>query len=320
MGDFNSILFEYEKVGGSGPNKRAMHDFASCLESCNLMEIQSKGPFLTWQRASWLAHPDFKEQVIKLWLPHRDCGQNLLQFQENIREWNHLVFGNIFNQKRKILSRLEGLDRKLLEGPNQFLSNLRDSFPHLDPQVLSPLSYTPTINEVKAALFEIGNFKSPGPDGIHAILYKSHWEVMHPSIMKLILQPLSNYVLQPIPPDLVNLTVAGATLNGHWNLQILNTILPQDIIQRLFAIIPPRQYRDDDIPTWSDSCDGQFHLKGIYGKIAAAANNDMDTDLWQFVWKWNGPPRIKCFLWKCLHGKLPTNEERIHRGMAGDSS
>ncbi|KAJ1385345.1 Endonuclease/exonuclease/phosphatase superfamily [Sesbania bispinosa] len=52
MGDFNSILFEFEKVGGPGPNKRAMNAFASCLESCNLMEIQSKGPFLTWHRGN----------------------------------------------------------------------------------------------------------------------------------------------------------------------------------------------------------------------------------------------------------------------------
>ncbi|KAJ1413329.1 Endonuclease/exonuclease/phosphatase superfamily [Sesbania bispinosa] len=267
--------------GGAGPNRRAMNAFASCLESCNLMEIQSEGPFLTWQRgnvrerldrvvctadwrmvfnqasvinlalptfdhcgiwlkldpipnqlrvnkpfkflASWLSHSNFNEQVKQLWLPHRDWGQNLQQFQDNIRNWNHLVFGNIFNQKKTILSRLEGIDGKLLEGPNQFLSNLRvklwndyevilareeeywfhqarvnwlnldenqqwvyeddkirsimlnfiknlltdsqgrtyslldeDSFPNIEPRVLSSLTNLPTIEEVKASLFEIG--------------------------------------------------------------------------------------------------------------------------------------------------------------------
>ncbi|KAJ1390923.1 putative ribonuclease H protein [Sesbania bispinosa] len=109
------------------------------------------------------------------------------------------------------------------------------------------------------------------------------------------LQTLNNYVLHPIPPELVNLTAAGASLNGQWNLQILSPLLPQDILQKLFAIIPPRQNLDEDTPTWADSCDGQFHLKDIYSQIATEVINDIDKDLWQFVWKWNGPPRIKCF-------------------------
>ncbi|KAJ1406880.1 hypothetical protein SESBI_24691, partial [Sesbania bispinosa] len=42
-----------------------------------------------------------------------------------MKDWNQLVFGNIFQQKKTILRRLEGIDRKLLEGPNSFLTNSR---------------------------------------------------------------------------------------------------------------------------------------------------------------------------------------------------
>ncbi|KAJ1380300.1 Endonuclease/exonuclease/phosphatase superfamily [Sesbania bispinosa] len=50
MGDFNSILYDFEKTGGVGVNRRSMNAFADCLECCNLLEVPSKGPFLTWQR------------------------------------------------------------------------------------------------------------------------------------------------------------------------------------------------------------------------------------------------------------------------------
>ncbi|KAJ1404644.1 Reverse transcriptase zinc-binding domain [Sesbania bispinosa] len=487
MGDFNSILYDFEKVGGAGPNRRAMKDFATCLESCNLMEINSKGPFLTWQRgtvkerldrvvctadwrlmfdqatiinlalptsdhcglwlnlapnsshlrihkpfkflASWISHPDFKDQVTKVWLPNRDWSQNLTQFQENLKEWNYSVFGNIFNQKKHILSRLEGIDRKLLEGSNPFLSDLRsklwhdyesiisreeeywfqqarvnwlklgdrnthfyhqtaiikrvrnridaiqdennqwvfeddkirsimlkflkdllschqvrnyplmhaDTFPHIDSQVLSALAITPSIDEVKAALFDIDRIPQVEKHYRESNLWKGickawhHvqkgvlWSIGNGSFIRFWsdrfipgLQPLNNYVLQPIPPELIHLTIAGASLDGQWDLQMLSQFLPQEILQKLFAITPPRQNLDDDSPTWADSCDGQFHLKDTYSQIATGARNEVDTELWHFIWDWNGPPRIKCFLWKCLHGKLPTNEEKVHRGMAGD--
>ncbi|KAJ1426384.1 Endonuclease/exonuclease/phosphatase superfamily [Sesbania bispinosa] len=52
MGVFNTILYEFEKVGGVGVNRRAMKVFANCLENCGLQEFQSTGPFLTWQRGT----------------------------------------------------------------------------------------------------------------------------------------------------------------------------------------------------------------------------------------------------------------------------
>ncbi|KAJ1376280.1 Endonuclease/exonuclease/phosphatase [Sesbania bispinosa] len=52
MGDFNSILYDFEKIVGVGVNRRSMNAFASCLENCSLQELSSKGPFLTWQRGN----------------------------------------------------------------------------------------------------------------------------------------------------------------------------------------------------------------------------------------------------------------------------
>ncbi|KAJ1389335.1 Endonuclease/exonuclease/phosphatase superfamily [Sesbania bispinosa] len=96
MGDFNSILYDFEKVGGARVNRRSMNAFANCLDHCGIwLQLNSSSQhqkphkpfkFLT----CWLSHPEFKEQ-----------------------------------KKKIILKRLEGIDRKLRNNPNPFLSNLR---------------------------------------------------------------------------------------------------------------------------------------------------------------------------------------------------
>ncbi|CAN1262374.1 Putative ribonuclease H protein At1g65750 [Linum perenne] len=43
----------------------------------------------------------------------------------------------------------------------------------------------------------------------------------------------------------------------------------------------------------------------------------MDVVIWNKVWRWEGPQRIRQFLWTVAHNKLLTNEERARRHIAG---
>lgn len=43
-GDFNEILYSYEKVGGTPREERIMLDFRNVLEECQLMDIGYSGP------------------------------------------------------------------------------------------------------------------------------------------------------------------------------------------------------------------------------------------------------------------------------------
>ncbi|KAJ1436229.1 Reverse transcriptase zinc-binding domain [Sesbania bispinosa] len=75
---------------------------------------------------------------------------------------------------------------------------------------------------------------------------------------------------------------------------------------------------ENDTLVWATAADGEFHLKLIYDKIGAEYIPEVDQNLCQHIWQWKGTPKIQCFLWKCLHGKLPTNEERVTRDMTHD--
>lgn len=56
-------------------------------------------------------------------------GDNVLKvsvdrFIVKARQWNNETFGNIFHRKRRVLARLEGIQRKLAYGPADFLIQL----------------------------------------------------------------------------------------------------------------------------------------------------------------------------------------------------
>lgn len=52
-------------------------------------------------------------------------------------------------------------------------------FPPIFHLLLSPpTSYTFPQNEIKAALFDMGPLKSPGPDGFHPIFFQRSWDIL----------------------------------------------------------------------------------------------------------------------------------------------
>ena len=48
-----------------------------------------------------------------------------------------------------------------------------------------------TLEEVKKALYAIGNLKAPGPDGLHAIFYKRFWNMMGDDLVREVLQAVN---------------------------------------------------------------------------------------------------------------------------------
>ncbi|KAJ1403375.1 Reverse transcriptase zinc-binding domain [Sesbania bispinosa] len=118
--------------------------------------------------------------------------------------------------------------------------------------------------------------------------------------------------------------VMGITLDSGWMPSSLawdlsSSGLPSDIIAKIHVVPPPRDSLDNDTPLWAASADGNFQMKSVYAKLAPHHVPDIDLMLCNQVWKWKGTPRIQCFLWKCIHGKLPTKVERSNRGLLQDT-
>ena len=75
--------------------------------------------------AACLNHSDLKNLVENNWNNDLCWHDNISQFTKSATSWNSNVFGQIFFKKRRLMSRLHGIQRSLSQGPNPFLEDLQ---------------------------------------------------------------------------------------------------------------------------------------------------------------------------------------------------
>lgn len=110
-------------------------------------------------------------------------------------------------------------------------------------------------------------------------------------------------------------------MDCEWNWSRFQHLVPANICSEIVAI-KSLNGNDFDFPCWKLSNDGIFSIKSAYAALQVHPQEKTDNDeLFESIWKWTGPPRIKSFLWKLGHGKLMTNEERakMHLSLSDDS-
>ncbi|KAK7258703.1 hypothetical protein RIF29_24285 [Crotalaria pallida] len=86
------------------------------------------------------------------------------------------------------------------------------------------------------------------------------------------------------------------------------------------AIVPPNADSGDDCLAWIADSSGCFSVKSAYSILMKPVTDNPSNpsnlnDNFNLLWKWEGPQRIRSFMWLLCHGRLLTNEERVKRGM-----
>lgn len=112
----------------------------------------------------------------------------------------------------------------------------------------------------------------------------------------------------------VNLEVKVKHFVDHngWKLEELSKVLPQSAIKEI-APIPVLLNSDiEDKIIWSQNANGIFSVRPAYDLHYQGQSTE--NTCWEKIWKINVPPKIKIFLWE-LHGKLLTNDHKMHRKM-----
>ncbi|CAN1779029.1 Putative ribonuclease H protein At1g65750 [Linum perenne] len=79
---------------------------------------------------------------------------------------------------------------------------------------------------------------------------------------------------------------------------------------------PDKDSGEDDL-IWGPDPKGRFSIKSAY-EVLVAASNESEGLLWKTVWRWQGPNRVRFFLWLTAHNRLLTNVERKRRHLSAE--
>ncbi|CAN1193291.1 Putative ribonuclease H protein At1g65750 [Linum perenne] len=116
--------------------------------------------------------------------------------------------------------------------------------------------------------------------------------------------------IRGVDPSLRVADVCSA--RGEWNSEFLLSVLPYDVVMQVIGMSTPKDSLGDDALIWGLEPKGSFSIRSAY--LMLSGNDEAASDhLWNRVWKWNGPNKIKHFLWLASHDRLMTNVERNHR-------
>ncbi|CAN1778662.1 Putative ribonuclease H protein At1g65750 [Linum perenne] len=106
-----------------------------------------------------------------------------------------------------------------------------------------------------------------------------------------------------------SLSVSNFCLNDYWDLQKLRCVLHENFVLQVYGMTPPRADSGSDCRVWGLEDDGVFSVKSTYCMLREIDDGDSRSN-WSRIWKWEGPNKIRHFLWLLKHEKLMTNVER----------
>lgn len=104
---------------------------------------------------------------------------------------------------------------------------------------------------------------------------------------------------------------------GSWDMDKLKLCVPTEVYDKIKAIIPAPDGPFEDTLAWKESPDGSFSVASAY-KVVPTPSSSLDP-IFEDVWKWKGPERIRVHMWKVVKNALVTNELRYKHGFSLDS-
>ncbi|EOY13577.1 Uncharacterized protein TCM_032178 [Theobroma cacao] len=104
---------------------------------------------------------------------------------------------------------------------------------------------------------------------------------------------------------------AFPTLRDEDYLRLIRPVESKEVLQAM----PPTLAISQDEPYWELSAASQFTIASAYDYLRQLSS---PTDV-KPSGIWQGPQRVKTFLFQCLHGRLLTNRERLRRRLTTDS-
>nr|KYP52894.1 LINE-1 reverse transcriptase isogeny [Cajanus cajan] len=176
MGDFNAVLHDHERQGGSQlASYRGDLSFREMVYDCNLVDMGFQGNPFKWKREMGDRNTKYFHSTTII----RKRKNRILKLKND---------GGIWIENKKDLEELvTNFYKNLFEDPGVFTPFcLSGTFPELSSEDKKSLVDTFSDIEIMEAIQRMGGLKAPGPDGFQAIFYQTQWQTVGKSLCNLI--------------------------------------------------------------------------------------------------------------------------------------
>ena len=135
-------------------------------------------------RANWLLHGYRNTSFFHNAATARKKRNQIKKLLDDNGVWVHGT-----EMKNHIMGYFSNLFTSEVSHPNLEVLSLveRKVTDEMNDALLAPY----TAEEVRKALFDIGDLKAPGPDGLHAVFYKRFWSMLGDNLTEEVLQAVN---------------------------------------------------------------------------------------------------------------------------------
>ncbi|KAF7831333.1 ribonuclease H [Senna tora] len=294
-------------------------------------------------KACWLRHQDFGTLIKESWKEEEQANTMLTKLTPVLLQWNKNIFGNIFKRKKRLISIIEGIQRVANHCENRFLYKLENDLKNELDEVLKQeeilwfqksrgqwihdgdkntrLYHTKTIirrrrNKVKALKDDEGDWVED-PDKIKEMAISFFTKLFHDeNVDRGEIAQITNWPNMD-EGDLLDAKVSQFVHNNEWRFDILEDLLPNEIIARIGGCMPPSPDDGSDKLRWKGSKDGHCTTNQAYCFLKKESSDGFRT-LWKNIWGTDLQQRLKMLLWKIAHENLPTRKKLSAQGLGSE--
>lgn len=130
---------------------------------------------------------------------------------------------------------------------------------------------------------------------------------------------LVHYSMATIEESELQLSLIQYTkVSGDWDIQLFQHILSEEVCSKIMDQAPPIASSSRDVLAWKGNPDGWFTIKSVYEYISDVPNG-LRNPLFDRIWCWQGPQRIRLLLWRIASYAILTNIQRKKRNLSNEN-
>ena len=120
-------------------------------------------------------------------------------------------------------------------------------------------------------------------------------------------EPLVRVVTGAIPEYMSHWQVKEIILNGRWDTQKIDHLIPPDLLKQIREILLATVGAGEDDYIWKFEKNGSFSVKSAYYLASSPSIDNSGSGIWKVIWKQNIPFKYKMLLWNGYHEILPSS-------------